>query len=135
VALEVRRKTLHGAGILAGCGIHQSRPLKIVHQGNVAVAFGAAGLVDTDDRHTRVALLGACQADMGIDLAPQGVVRAAPDARTCGHRHLTDQREGQCLEHEREAAALSRPGNTQLARRATGLHETRGSAQCTWASN
>ncbi len=118
VALEVLGKSLNRAGILAGCGVDQSRPLKIVHQGDVAVAFGAVGLVDTNDRHTRVALLGARQSDMGIDLAPQGVVRAAQDACTCGHRHLAGQRQSQCLEHEREAAALSRPGNTQLGRAA-----------------
>lgn len=91
-----------------------------MHQGDVAVAFGAAGLIDTNDRHTRVALLGPRQSDMGIDLAPQGVVRAAQDARTRGHRHLPGQREGQRLEHEREAATLSRPGNTQLGRTAAG---------------
>lgn len=120
VALEVLGKAVHRAGILAGCGIDQPRLLQVMYQGDVAVAFGTAGLVNTDDGHTRVALFGPSQADMGIDLAPQGVVRAAQDARTRGHRHLSGQRKGQSLEHEREAAALSRPGNTQLARAAAG---------------
>ncbi len=116
MALEVLGESLHGAGILAGRGKDQSCAAKIVYQRDVAVAFGAAGLIDTDDSNVGVALLGSRQADMGVDLAPQGVVRAAQDARTRCHRHLTSQRESQCLEHEREAAALARPGNVQLGR-------------------
>jgi len=115
MALEVGRKALHGAGILACRGMDQTRARQIVHHREVAVTFGAAGLIHADAGDIRVAFLLACQADMGIDLAPQGVVRTAQNACTGGHWHLARKRQGQCLEHECEATALARPGHAQLA--------------------
>ncbi|OQC17944.1 MAG: hypothetical protein BWX79_00090 [Alphaproteobacteria bacterium ADurb.Bin100] len=114
VGLEVPHKALDRAGVFAGCGIDQPRLLQVVHQRDVVLAFGAAGLVDADDDNPGVAFLRPGPLDVGIDLAPQGVVRAAKDACAGGHGHLARQRQAQRLKQQREAAALARPGHLEL---------------------
>ena len=58
---------------------------------------GAGGLVNADDTCLGVALFGARQTHMRIDLSAPSVVSAAQGARTGRHRHLAGQQQASSI--------------------------------------
>lgn len=120
---EVVCEPREGGLVAARCGKQQPAPVEIMKQRDVALAFAAGGLVDTDAPDLGEVLLRPRGIDMPAQDAPDTVIRDADEPRHMGHGQRSAHGDDKGFHQHRKAGALGRPRHRclrGLAARAAG---------------